>query len=62
MSAYDLRDGLRRDLQDGLQSALDRLIDAVDVSEGRKGYNQGYVHGLRDALNLLDGRFKDMVG
>jgi hypothetical protein len=62
MSAHALRDGLRRDLDDRMQAALATLIDQVDVAEGRKGYNQGMVHGLRLALDMLDARFKEMVG
>jgi len=61
MAVFELRDGLLRDLAEREAEYLTLLVQQVDASEGRTGFYRGMVTGLRQAQDLLQERFKDMV-
>ena len=62
MSAALLRDQVRQDLKDELESQLGALADGASMEFGQMKHLQGMSAGLKAAQRILDERYKEMNG
>lgn len=62
MSANILRDTVRDELQQLVDAHAGYLTDNRNDTLDQMRFNQGYVTGLRDALLVLQQRYRDLHG